>query len=97
MTSFFATIAQRVSRKVRGLVRRFIVPRLEHDEAVAALRVAYSLIVRHHDCGKRIELGGFCPHCHRPDGTEPEMDQIARAIHTANSSICVKGGGSMNA
>lgn len=49
-------------------------------ELADALLTARALIIRHHDCGKPIVWGQFCPHCHRSDGTEPELDKIARAL-----------------
>lgn len=52
----------------------------EIAELRAALQTAYGLITRHHEAGVRQEAGCFCPVCHREDGTEPEMDQIAAAL-----------------
>ena len=47
-----------------------------------ALRTAQSLVNRHHACNimDKLKLGGFCPVCHREDGTEPELDEIAVAL-----------------
>jgi len=54
--------------------------RRELEETVAALRVARSLIIRHHETGIEQHAGAFCPVCHRPDGSEPEIDQIFAAL-----------------
>jgi len=53
-------------------------------ELHAALEVARGLIVRHHNCYKKIEWGQPCPHCVREDGSQPEMDQIAKALEGSN-------------
>lgn len=47
-----------------------------------ALHVAYSHIISHHDVAKmsKLQSGGFCPICHHKDGTEPEMNQIVKAL-----------------
>jgi len=45
-----------------------------------ALRTARSLIVEHHNCSKPVMLGQPCPHCVKEDGSEPEMNQIAKAL-----------------
>jgi hypothetical protein len=52
----------------------------QRDRLADALRTAYGLIFRHHECGVRQELGCYCPVCHREDGTEPEMDQIIATL-----------------
>ena len=72
---------------LRRLVRRFWVPRSEYDAKVDALRAALDLIVRHHDCGKRIELGCACPHCTDASGNAPVLDRIYREIDSANNGV----------
>jgi thiol-disulfide isomerase/thioredoxin len=66
---------------IRRFIHRFVVSRRDYDEAISALHTAESLIIKHHNCSKPVLLGLFCPHCHHEDGTEPELDQIAQAIH----------------
>jgi hypothetical protein len=64
-----------------GSYMRKLVDALEQrDKLAAALRTAFSLIVRHHKCGVMPDWGGFCQVCHRKDGTEPEMDEIVAAL-----------------
>ena len=75
------------SNTLRRLVRRFWVPRSEYDRAIDTLRAALDLIVRHHNCGKRIEFGCACPHCTDANGEAPVLDRIYREIHTANGRI----------
>ena len=70
---------------LKRLVRRFVVPRREYDQALDALNAARSLIVRHHEASVTQRAGHFCPVCHRPDGSEPEIDQIFNALHTPNA------------
>ena len=45
-----------------------------------ALRTAQSLVNRHHACHIVQRPGQYCPVCHREDGTEPELDEIAVAL-----------------
>ena len=70
---------------LRRLVRRFWVPRSEYDTAIAALKMAQGHIMSHHAVNVMdgLKIGGFCPVCHYPDGREPEMDLIARVLHSA--------------
>ncbi|NQU09597.1 hypothetical protein HQ590_02305, partial [bacterium] len=55
------------------------------DQAHEALRVAYSQIILHHESGYQWSPGGWCPVCHHADGTEPEMDQISKALAACRS------------
>jgi hypothetical protein len=75
-----------MTNTLRRLVRRFWVPRSEYDTAIATLKMAQGHIMSHHVCNimDGLKPGGFCPVCHHPDGSEPEMDLIARVIHSAN-------------
>lgn len=66
--------------------RRWWVPRSDYDKVVDALRVAKSLIVRHHDCSIVQIAGCYCPVCHRSDGNEPEMDLINDALNGGRKS-----------
>ncbi len=52
----------------------------ERDALRAALDVARGLVIRHHEASFRPLCGQFCSVCHRTDGSEPEMDQIAAAL-----------------
>jgi hypothetical protein len=65
---------------LRRLVRRFWVPRSEYDAKMDALRAALNLILAHHNCGKRIELGGVCPHCTDANGDAPVLSRIYNEI-----------------
>ena len=73
-----------MTNSLRRLVRRFWVPRAEYDQAIEALRLAYEHIVCHHASHVVQSPGAFCPVCHHKDGSEPEMDEIAAVIHSAN-------------
>ena len=75
-----------MTNTLRRLVRRFWVPRAEYDGAIDTLRAALDLIVRHHDCGKRIELGCACPHCTDANGQAPVLERIYSEIHAANGA-----------
>lgn len=44
------------------------------------LEIAYILIVRHHAAHVVQDWGSYCKVCHRADGTEPEIDEIAKAL-----------------
>lgn len=77
----------RVHDTLRRMVRRFVVPRQDYDSATEALREALSLIVKHHDCSKRVELGQVCPHCADDTGASPVLDRIYREIQKANQAI----------
>jgi len=44
------------------------------------LRMAQGHIVKHHNASKQVVLGEFCPVCVHDDGTEPELDAIAKAL-----------------
>lgn len=76
---------QRRSRWLARLVRRWFVPREEHDDLRAALKLAYGHIIRHHEAGIEQHAGCFCQVCHHKDGSEPEMDVIHRALYSANA------------
>jgi hypothetical protein len=65
---------------LRRLVRRFWVPRSEYDAKMDALRAALSLIIAHHNCGKRIEVRGVCPHCTDANGDAPVLSRIYHEI-----------------
>jgi len=49
---------------------------------VAALKTAYNLVIKHHNCNVIQEPGDLCSVCHR-DGKEPEMDEIVGALQRA--------------
>ena len=80
-----------MSKQLTRLVRRWWVPRSEYDTLYTALRVARSLVIRHHDCAVVQSAGCFCPVCHRKDGTEPEIDLMHSALDAANTKV--SGGG----
>lgn len=52
-----------------------------------ALHTAYRHIINHHACRDALEPGMMCPVCHHADDTEPEMDEIHRALFPPNTEI----------
>ena len=73
--------SETIARVLRNLADRIDGPL--HDETMTALRTARELIIRHHDATVIQHAGCFCPVCHRPDGSEPEIDQIHAALRKA--------------
>lgn len=58
----------------------------DYNEAVEALKDAQTLIISHHDYAfVKLSSEGWCPKCHRPDGTEPEHDRIHAVIQRHNN------------
>jgi hypothetical protein len=85
---------QHVSRTVRrfvGLPSNSVAIE-EYRRVYAALEVAKSLILRHHDCSKQVTAGSLCPHCCQQDGTSPELDQIWDALSKPNPSVLPASG-----
>ena len=53
---------------------------MEISQLRKALTTAYNLVVKHHNCNIVKIAGALCPVCHREDGTEPELEEIAKSL-----------------
>lgn len=53
-------------------------------QLVDTLKIALNLVCRHHEPSfQNFSHNGYCPICHRKDGTEPEHDQIKSVLAEA--------------